>query len=90
MLGKKIVVAVQPVKPVTTKKKLLTKKRRVVVTGLGVVSPLGHDTDVFYSNLLEGISGVSQIEAFDCTEFPTVNLPLLPVIVITFCVLRKL
>ncbi|KAI3455651.1 hypothetical protein Pfo_012314 [Paulownia fortunei] len=69
--GKTMVVAVQPAKPVTTKKKLVTKKRRVVVTGLGVVSPLGHDADMFYSNLLEGISGVSQIEAFDCTEFPT-------------------
>jgi len=28
--------------------------RRVVVTGLGVVSPLGHDADEFYDNLLEG------------------------------------
>ncbi|KAL0354445.1 UNVERIFIED_CONTAM: 3-oxoacyl-[acyl-carrier-protein] synthase II, chloroplastic [Sesamum radiatum] len=66
-----MVVAVQPEKQVRMKKKLVTKKRRVVVTGLGVVSPLGHDADEFYGNLLEGISGVSQIEAFDCTEFPT-------------------
>lgn len=43
------------------------------MTGLGVVSPLGHNVDEFYGNLLEGISGVSQIEAFDCAEFPTVN-----------------
>jgi hypothetical protein len=28
--------------------------KRVVVTGLGVVSPLGHDADEFYNNLLEG------------------------------------
>jgi 3-oxoacyl-(acyl-carrier-protein) synthase len=28
--------------------------KRVVVTGLGVVSPLGHDVDTFYDNLLEG------------------------------------
>ncbi|KAL2243170.1 3-oxoacyl-[acyl-carrier-protein] synthase II, chloroplastic isoform X1 [Sesamum indicum] len=69
--GKTMVVGVQPEKQVSMKKKLVTKKRRVVVTGLGVVSPLGHDADVFYGNLLEGISGVSQIEAFDCTEFPT-------------------
>ncbi|PIN09558.1 3-oxoacyl-(acyl-carrier-protein) synthase (I and II) [Handroanthus impetiginosus] len=69
--GKTTVRATQPVNPITTKKKLVTKKRRVVITGLGVVSPLGHDADIFYGDLLEGISGVSQIEAFDCTEFPT-------------------
>ncbi|KAK6148769.1 hypothetical protein DH2020_016294 [Rehmannia glutinosa] len=57
--------------PSKTDNKVTKKKRRVVVTGLGVVSPLGHDADVFYGNLLDGISGVSQIEAFDCSEFPT-------------------
>ncbi|KAL0415018.1 UNVERIFIED_CONTAM: 3-oxoacyl-[acyl-carrier-protein] synthase II, chloroplastic [Sesamum latifolium] len=51
--GKTMVVAVQPEKQVSMKKKLVTKKRRVVVTGLGVVSPLGHDADEFYGNLLE-------------------------------------
>lgn len=58
-------------KPEAATKKLVSKKRRVVVTGLGVVSPLGHNVDEFYGNLLEGISGVSQIEAFDCAQFPT-------------------
>ncbi|CAL9190427.1 unnamed protein product [Musa hybrid cultivar] len=48
------------------------KQRRVVVTGMGVVTPLGHDLDTFYSNLLEGVSGVSEIETFDCSSFPTV------------------
>ncbi|KAH6831732.1 fatty acid biosynthesis 1 [Perilla frutescens var. hirtella] len=52
-------------------KKLKSKKKSVVVTGLGVVSPLGHNVDEFYGNLLEGISGVSQIEGFDSTDFPT-------------------
>ncbi|GFP99514.1 3-oxoacyl-[acyl-carrier-protein] synthase ii chloroplastic, partial [Phtheirospermum japonicum] len=69
--GKKNVVAVKHVTPVKTDNKVTTKKRRVVITGLGVVSPLGNDANVFYGNLLEGISGVSPIEAFDCTEFPT-------------------
>lgn len=50
------------------------KQRRVVVTGMGVVTPLGHDLDTFYSNLLEGVSGVSEIETFDCSSFPTVYL----------------
>ncbi|KAF3656505.1 3-oxoacyl-[acyl-carrier-protein] synthase II, chloroplastic [Capsicum annuum] len=54
------------------KKKPLMKNRRVVVTGVGVLSPIGHDPYTFYSNLLEDISGISQIEAFDCSEFPSV------------------
>ncbi|XP_022867553.1 3-oxoacyl-[acyl-carrier-protein] synthase II, chloroplastic-like, partial [Olea europaea var. sylvestris] len=70
-LGKTMAVSVHSVKEGPTMKRLFTKKRRVVVTGLGVVSPLGHDADEYYTNLLEGTSGVSQIEAFDCTEFPT-------------------
>ncbi|OVA08309.1 Beta-ketoacyl synthase [Macleaya cordata] len=69
--GKAMAVAVQPSKEVSTKKKPLTKQRRVVVTGMGVVTPIGHDPDVFYNNLLEGVSGISEIEAFDCSQFPT-------------------
>lgn len=60
-------------KPLTATKKLKSKKRRVVVTGMGVVSPLGHDVEEFYGNILRGVSGVSHIEAFDCSDFPTVN-----------------
>uniref|UniRef100_A0A7N2N6F5 beta-ketoacyl-[acyl-carrier-protein] synthase I n=1 Tax=Quercus lobata TaxID=97700 RepID=A0A7N2N6F5_QUELO len=69
--GEAMAVAVQPSKEVATKKKPVTKQRRVVVTGMGMVTPLGHDPDVFYNNLLEGVSGVSEIEAFDCAQFPT-------------------
>lgn len=67
-------VAVQPAKEVTTKKKPLTEQRRVVVTGMGVMSPIGHEPDIFYNNLLEGVSGISEIESFDCSHFPTVIL----------------
>ncbi|XP_024970116.1 3-oxoacyl-[acyl-carrier-protein] synthase II, chloroplastic-like [Cynara cardunculus var. scolymus] len=70
-IGKTTAIAVQPAKDATTKKKPVTKKRRVVVTGLGVVSPVGHVADVFYENLVEGVSGISEIEAFDCDQFPT-------------------
>lgn len=66
-------VALEPAQEVTTIKKLPTKQRRVVVTGLGVVTPLGHEPDVFYNNLLNGVSGISEIETFDCAEFPTVS-----------------
>ncbi|XP_044497161.1 3-oxoacyl-[acyl-carrier-protein] synthase II, chloroplastic-like isoform X2 [Mangifera indica] len=53
--------------------KLKTEKlqRKVTVTGMGVVTPVGHDPDVFYSNLLEGVSGISEIEGFECSKFPT-------------------
>ncbi|CAM6096826.1 unnamed protein product [Calypogeia fissa] len=64
-------IAVQPVRETTEKKKVATKDRRVVVTGMGMVTPLGHDADTFYDNLLEGRSGVSEIQGFDCADFPT-------------------
>lgn len=67
-------VAVSPAMEVSPKKKPLTKQRRVVVTGMGVETPLGSDPDVFYNNLLDGVSGISEIEAFDCSQFPTVCL----------------
>ncbi|KAL5141305.1 3-oxoacyl-[acyl-carrier-protein] synthase II, chloroplastic [Glycine soja] len=39
------------------------------MTGMSVVTSLGHDPDVFYSNLLEGVSGIIKIDTFDCEEF---------------------
>lgn len=47
------------------------KKRRVVVTGMGVVSCFGMDVDVFYEKLLAGESGVKPIDRFDCSLYPT-------------------
>lgn len=73
-LGESMAVAVQPAEEITIEKKHSTRQRRVVVTGMGVVTPLGHDADLFYSNLLEGISGITEIEAFDCAQFPTVDI----------------
>lgn len=45
--------------------------KRVVVTGLGVVSPLGHDLDAFWNNLLNGVSGVDHITRFNVDEYST-------------------
>lgn len=45
--------------------------QRVVITGLGVMTALGHDLETFWGNLLAGKSGVSLIESFDVSEYPT-------------------
>ncbi|RTE08625.1 beta-ketoacyl-ACP synthase II [Paenibacillus whitsoniae] len=44
---------------------------RVVITGMGVVTALGQDLDTFWGNLTSGKSGVSRIENFDVSEYPT-------------------
>lgn len=69
--GKVMAVAVQPAKQVEEKRRTSTKQRRVAVTGMGVVTPLGHEPDVFYNNLLEGVSGITEIENFDCASYST-------------------
>lgn len=46
-------------------------KKRVVVTGMGLVTCLGNDVDAFYNQLLAGTSGISMITEFPCEEFPT-------------------
>ncbi|TAN63202.1 beta-ketoacyl-[acyl-carrier-protein] synthase II [bacterium] len=44
-------------------------KRRVVVTGLGVVSPVGNDVNTFWKALLSGKSGIGPLTSFDATRF---------------------
>ena len=43
---------------------------RVVVTGLGAVTPIGNDISTFWKNLVDGVSGAGYITAFDTTDFP--------------------
>jgi 3-oxoacyl-[acyl-carrier-protein] synthase II len=45
--------------------------RRVVVTGLGALTPIGNTADEFWSALLQGRSGVGPITKFDATDYPT-------------------
>jgi 3-oxoacyl-[acyl-carrier-protein] synthase II len=45
--------------------------RRVVVTGLGVVSPVGKDVNTFWDSLCSGKSGISRIESFDTANYPS-------------------
>ncbi|MDA5107833.1 MULTISPECIES: beta-ketoacyl-ACP synthase II [Brevibacillus] len=46
-------------------------KRRVVITGVGVISPVGNDAQTFWNSLLEGKSGIGRITAFDASDYPT-------------------
>jgi 3-oxoacyl-[acyl-carrier-protein] synthase II len=43
--------------------------RRVVVTGLGTVTSIGHNVDTFWASLLAGRSGIDRIQLFDPSEF---------------------
>jgi 3-oxoacyl-[acyl-carrier-protein] synthase II len=47
------------------------QERRVVITGLGAVTPLGNELDVFWNNLLAGRCGVNLITAFDTSAYDT-------------------
>lgn len=46
-------------------------ERRVVVTGLGAITPLGNSVSEFWSNVTAGKSGIDTIKAFDASALPT-------------------
>jgi 3-oxoacyl-[acyl-carrier-protein] synthase II len=46
-------------------------KRRVVITGMGMVTPIGLNVEETWKNILAGVSGVSLVEDFDVTEYST-------------------
>ncbi|MGO4289633.1 beta-ketoacyl-ACP synthase II [Chitinophaga sp. RAB17] len=45
--------------------------KRVVVTGLGALTPIGNDVNTFWNNMKAGVSGAGPITKFDTTEFKT-------------------
>jgi 3-oxoacyl-[acyl-carrier-protein] synthase II len=47
----------------------MNNDRRVVITGLGAITPLGNDVETFWSNLKNGVSGIGKIEAFDTSAY---------------------
>jgi 3-oxoacyl-[acyl-carrier-protein] synthase II len=47
----------------------MNTERRVVITGMGVVTPIGQDLETFWRNLRNGVSGIGRIQAFDTSAF---------------------
>jgi 3-oxoacyl-[acyl-carrier-protein] synthase II len=45
--------------------------KRVVVTGLGAVTPLGNNVNDYWNNLINGVSGAAAITRFDASKFKT-------------------
>ena len=45
--------------------------KRVVITGLGTINPLGHNVPEFWGNLIKGVSGAGPITRFDASKFRT-------------------
>lgn len=56
---------------VSAPKRETDPKKRVVITGMGLVSVFGNDVDAYYEKLLSGESGISLIDRFDASKFPT-------------------
>jgi len=44
--------------------------KRVVITGMGVVSPLGNNVETFWNNLIDGVSGIDYIKSIDTSNLP--------------------
>jgi 3-oxoacyl-[acyl-carrier-protein] synthase II len=47
------------------------RERRVVITGMGVITPLGNDLDTFWKGISQGKSGIGKITKFNADAFPT-------------------
>src|ERR1700747_2421551 len=47
----------------------MNNNRRVVITGMGAITPLGNDVETFWANLKNGVSGIHTIESFDTTAY---------------------
>ncbi|MCL5674811.1 MAG: beta-ketoacyl-ACP synthase II [Candidatus Omnitrophica bacterium] len=45
--------------------------KKIVVTGLGLITPIGNDTETTWKNLIKGKSGIAQIKGFDTSAYPT-------------------
>ena len=64
-------------------------KRRVVVTGLGCITPLGNSIESYWSGLLEGKSGASEITHFDASNMPVNSLVQSKILIPTNILIQK-
>lgn len=46
-------------------------RRRVVITGMGIISPCGNDKESFWESMIKGKGGIDRITRFDASEFPS-------------------
>ncbi|KAL8063945.1 hypothetical protein ABFX02_01G058900 [Erythranthe guttata] len=54
---------------ISSPKRETDPKKRIVITGMGLVSVFGNDIDTFYNRLLDGVSGITPIDRFDASEY---------------------
>ena len=47
----------------------MNNNRRVVITGMGVITPVGNELETFWTNLKNGVSGIRKIESFDTSRY---------------------
>lgn len=46
-------------------------RAKVVITGLGVLTPIGNSVEEFWKNLKKGVSGIAKVTKFDVSQFST-------------------
>lgn len=51
----------------------MSKEQRVVITGIGALSPLGNDAKTTWDNALKGVNGIEEITRLDVSDF-NINL----------------
>ncbi|KAG6397138.1 hypothetical protein SASPL_143302 [Salvia splendens] len=65
----KIKSMASPTPTVSSPKRETNPKKRIVISGMGLVSVFGSDIDVYYKKLLDGESGITPIDRFDTSDF---------------------
>ena len=60
------------------------EKRRVVVTGVGAVTPLGNDVETTWKNIIEGKSGIGPLTRVNADEYPA-KVSASRIVAMSFC-----